>query len=501
MKSYLSILAALTVLFSFSSCDKVEGETSGGEEEAPVEKTEVTVSIIAAGDFHMNEWESGDAVVINGVISEPLKQSEDTKVTFTVNADVSTPYSVLYPVKAYAGEGKISLPADQSYTVHSAYGKILYMRPVTGVLKVPVQGDRLDMLFDDPIVKVEVKGNDGEQLWGNIGYDYAKSRFVQKGDAAGNNSLSMDAKGSEIGFHLPAGTYAKGLTLTFTDESGDVMNMVADEPVEIVSGKNTDAARLLPELSVELVSKQEVIRVRSDAMKKDVPVTVITPDCYALADALPVVYLLHGYSDSHLKWGVDGHIAGLADKYDFIVVMPDGGFSSWYFDSPIDPTYKYETFVSKELVSYIDKNYRTVASRTARFITGNSMGGHGAMYLAIRHQDIFGNAGATSGGVDFRPFPDKWDIKKRLGSITEYPQNWEDNTVINMTGLIKPGLNIIFDCGTEDFFYTVNCNLHDKLDAAGIPHEFRTSPGSHNWTYWFNNIGHQFRFFDENKKL
>lgn len=241
---------------------------------------------------------------------------------------------------------------------------------------------------------------------------------------------------------------------------------------------------------------QEEIAVRSEAMDKDVPVTVITPDGYRKGKDYPVIYLLHGYSDNHLKWSADGHIGRLADKHEVMVVMPDGGYSSWYFDSPVDASYKYETFVSGELIRYIDSHYKTKAVSSHRAVTGNSMGGHGALYLAIRHQDVFGNAGAMSGGVDIRPFPEKWHISKRLGTKAENPENWENNTVINMTGMLKPGsLNLIFDCGTEDFFYKVNCNLHKKLLQEKIPHEFHSRPGGHNWTYWFNAVKYQFLFF------
>ena len=161
------------------------------------------------------------------------------------------------------------------------------------------------------------------------------------------------------------------------------------------------------------------------------------------------------------------------------------------------PEYKYETFVSKELVSYMDSHYKTLADKSGRAVTGNSMGGHGALYLAIRHQDVFALAGSMSGGVDFRPFPEKWHIAKRLGSKEEYPENWENNTVINMTHLIKPGLDIIFDCGIDDFFYEVNCNLHQKMLKEGIPHEFYQRPGKHNWPYWYNAIKYQFLFFKD----
>ena len=193
--------------------------------------------------------------------------------------------------------------------------------------------------------------------------------------------------------------------------------------------------------------------MKSECMNKDVLVNVITPDCYKKGEAFPVVYILHGYSDDHNRWASKDHVGNLADLHDVMVVIPDGGFSSWYFDSPVDSTYKYETFVSKELIAYIDTNFKTRKDSKARAVTGNSMGGHGAMYLAFRHQDVFGNAGAMSGGVDIRPFPTKCHMSKRLGTIEDHPENWEKNTVINLTHLLKPGsLNIIFDCGSEDFF-------------------------------------------------
>ena len=238
--------------------------------------------------------------------------------------------------------------------------------------------------------------------------------------------------------------------------------------------------------------------MKSECMNKDVPVNVITPDSYEDGLEFPVVYLLHGYSDNHQRWATGGHIGALADKHDVIVVMPDGAYSSWYFDSPVDPTFKYETFVSKELVEHVDANFKTRKDRKARAITGLSMGGHGAMYLAIRHQDVFANVGSMSGGVDIRPFPNNWHLSKRLGTIEEHPENWEANTVINLTHLIQPdSLNIIFDCGVDDFFYEVNCNLHKKLLETKIPHDFISRPGKHNWPYWFNSVRYQFLFFSD----
>jgi S-formylglutathione hydrolase FrmB len=244
--------------------------------------------------------------------------------------------------------------------------------------------------------------------------------------------------------------------------------------------------------------EDKVVMVRSQKMDKDVPVTIVTPDSYDGSVPMPVLYLLNGWSGDHRHWLERGKVGCLADRYEVILVMPDTGYDSWYFDSKVTPEYQYETFVSNELVEYVDSNYKTIADRCGRAVTGLSMGGHGALFLAFRHQDVYGSAGSMSGGVDIRPFPEKWGISKRLGTIEENPQAWEENTVINLTHLLKPdSLNLIIDCGTGDFFYEVNCNLHKKLLDQGIPHDFISRPGVHNWPYWSNSIKYQIVFFND----
>lgn len=234
-------------------------------------------------------------------------------------------------------------------------------------------------------------------------------------------------------------------------------------------------------------------------MNKEVPVTVILPREYEEGKDFPVVYILHGWSDNPETWSGKPEIGMMADMYGIIMVMPDGGYDSWYFDSPYDPQNRYETFMTKELVPAIDKDYKTRPSREFRAITGNSMGGHGAMYLGIRNQDLFANIGSMSGGVDIRPFPEKWGISKWLGAQDEYPENWEKHTVTNMLDLLQgKGMNIIFDCGSEDFFYEVNVTMHEKLLEMAVPHEFISRPGGHDWKYWRNAIQHQVLFFFNN---
>lgn len=240
----------------------------------------------------------------------------------------------------------------------------------------------------------------------------------------------------------------------------------------------------------------DTLMVKSSKMDKDIEVIVIVPDKAINKESCPTMYLLHGYGGNARTWiNIKPSLPQMADEDGIIVVCPDGE-NSWYWDSPINPKSQFETFVAKELVEYIDDNYSSIKDRTARAITGFSMGGHGGLWLSIRHKEIFGAGGATSGGVDIRPFPNNWEMKKQIGEIETNKERWDNYTVINQLDRIKDGdLAIIFDCGINDFFFEVNNNLHAELLKRGINHDYITRPGIHDGKYWNNSIDYQWLYF------
>ena len=233
-------------------------------------------------------------------------------------------------------------------------------------------------------------------------------------------------------------------------------------------------------------AKVETVKIPSGAMEKEIPATVILPDAYATNSAqhFPVLYLLHGAGDNHQGWvSRVPAIKDEADRRQFIIVCPDAELS-WYYDSPVNPKIKYGTFCSTELVQWADSQYPTITNRQARATCGLSMGGHGALWLAIRHRDTFGTAVALSGGVDVRPFND-WNLPGLLGSKTEQRENWETHAVVSLVPTLKNGdLAISLDCGAGDFFLAVNRDLHQRLLTAKIDHDYSERPGDHNWDYW-----------------
>lgn len=243
----------------------------------------------------------------------------------------------------------------------------------------------------------------------------------------------------------------------------------------------------------------EVKSVPTENLPVEALVTIAVPEQYDVDASIsyPTVYLLNGHSGDHTTWRKLTNIDSLATVHSVIIVCP-AGLNSWYFDSPIDSTMKMESYIVNDLVSWVDENYRTKTTAEYRAITGLSMGGHGGLWLAFRHADVFGNAGSTSGGVDFRGWPYNWNLPDRLGEYEKNKEVWDSHTVMSLVD--KPSVrkvNIIIDCGEQDFFFNVNNQLHSELQKRGIKHVYLTSPGVHNGVYWAKSILPQMQFFSD----
>lgn len=248
---------------------------------------------------------------------------------------------------------------------------------------------------------------------------------------------------------------------------------------------------------VAKAAKVDTITIKAAEMPQPIEVTIIVPDGACATHRVPTVYLLNGFGGDHKQWTTTcKQLPALADQYGMAMVMPDG-CDSWYWDAPANPGVKMETFMTKRLVPYIDAHYPTLPEASKRAITGLSMGGHGALWLGIRHPDIWKNIGSTSGGVNILPFTERWKMKDALGAYTSATAKiWETHTVINLVPQMIPGANnIIFDCGSEDFFSGVNASLHQKLLEAKIPHDYISCPGNHSHKYWSNSILYHLLYF------
>lgn len=258
-------------------------------------------------------------------------------------------------------------------------------------------------------------------------------------------------------------------------------------------------------------AKVDSLDVPSTVMKKNLRAAIVLPESYAKSKAsFPVLYLLHGgggqFSDWLRQTPDKMTVHRLADQYNLIIVMPEGERLGGYLDSPVQKDNLFETYIAREVVEKIDGTYRTIRDRKGRLITGLSMGGHGAMYLATRHPELFCAAGSMSGVMDlnYKTWRIDTEFEKAiepgfariLGPLGASPDYYAVNSVVNMVDRIRAnGQKLIIDCGVDDFLVKPNRELHRRLVYAKIPHEYTERPGGHTWDYWQNSLAYHALFF------
>lgn len=249
----------------------------------------------------------------------------------------------------------------------------------------------------------------------------------------------------------------------------------------------------------------------------------------------PVAYYLHGLTGNETNWVKAGRLNLIADSLvaagmrEMIVVMPDGDDSWWMTANSLPdvpacrralPAYAgdagtycvpwphYDDYIAYDLVRFVDGKYRTRADRAHRGLAGLSMGGYGAMMLALQYPELFSAAASHSGVV----WPLEWApdgvVDRPSGSVDSTWQRVRAGAVGNSMsasfgrdtiawfardpahlldramarGATLPALKA--DCGTADPFLSGNRAFRDQLKARGVLLEYAEFPGAHDWNYW-----------------
>lgn len=232
-------------------------------------------------------------------------------------------------------------------------------------------------------------------------------------------------------------------------------------------------------------------------------VWVFTPSEYEShpSDRYPLVYLLHGWQGSYHQWNDIIDCQGLADRFGFIIVCPDGLIDSWYINSPAVKQSQYADFFFRDLMPFIAATYRTDAENL--FITGLSMGGHGALYLFAQKADFFRSAGSLSGVLDLSFCWNEYSINDYLGIHSKKSGIKALNAYSvkgNINKIAGSGREIIITCGSSDRFYALNNQFKQACDENKIKATYIISPGGHDYVYWKSAVGYHFDFFSKRLK-
>ncbi len=236
----------------------------------------------------------------------------------------------------------------------------------------------------------------------------------------------------------------------------------------------------------------EIHEIDSKALDKTMKLNVLLPGGYGenKERRYQAIYLLHGYGGDYTEWqriGIAGEAAGLPA----IIVMPEGD-QSFYVNHHDNPKELWEDYITKEVVAFIDENYRTVPDREHRGISGLSMGGYGALVNGLRHPELFASAASHSGALGAATDQFQGEIEKRLTQIFG-PEGSATREKYNPYGIIKDlppdqRPHIYIDCGSQDFLLESNRKFVAHLSSLKVDYEYREVPGVHNFAYWKANV-------------
>ncbi len=226
-------------------------------------------------------------------------------------------------------------------------------------------------------------------------------------------------------------------------------------------------------------------RYFSNALQKHTQAEIILPDP-SLPGPFRVMFLLHGLSDDHTIWIRRTSIERYCEGLPLIVVMPDGG-RGWYTDAK--QGYAYETAIGKELPELIAKTFPTKGPWA---ISGLSMGGYGALKLALKYPETFHSAVSHSGAVGMGHFPPYREDDFRIEIERIFGTNPTDgrDDLFALVGKLRPSKMpaIRFDCGEADFLLEFNRLFHQHLTKLQVEHGYEEFSGDHNWEYWDKHV-------------
>jgi S-formylglutathione hydrolase FrmB len=255
--------------------------------------------------------------------------------------------------------------------------------------------------------------------------------------------------------------------------------------------------------------------IYSPSLKAYSKFNVILPVNYYMSDERFItIYLLHGYTGDYNDWVSRTNIVKYAKDYNFIIVTPDGK-NSWYINALNKKNSNYENYIIKELIPYIGKNYRALDTRHGRVIAGLSMGGYGALRLALKYPGTFFYSASFSGAFELpgeitKAKDDKnnefiKDAIEKFGS--EEGDFWNDCDIYKL--IEKANVNklpyLYITCGKDDSpdLFESNRKAANDLQKKKVLYEYHELPGAHNWMYWdkaINDVMYKISIFDNLKQ-
>jgi putative tributyrin esterase len=249
------------------------------------------------------------------------------------------------------------------------------------------------------------------------------------------------------------------------------------------SQQPSDSPQLTPKVAMRDVT------FHSKALQRDMTYRVVMPSDLASTKKLRTVYLLHGGGGGFRDWTNYSDVAKYAER-GLILVVPEGD-SSYYANAAERPQDRYEDYIVKDLIEDVESKFSAASNREDRAIVGVSMGGFGAINLAMHHPELFAFAGGISAALDApsRPFSmkrmEQWHRFRAIFGTWEGPvQKNNDPFLLVRSADVENAPYFFLTCGEQEGLLGPNRRFASLLQQRHFQYEFHTAPGDHNWKQW-----------------
>ena len=225
--------------------------------------------------------------------------------------------------------------------------------------------------------------------------------------------------------------------------------------------------------------------------------SVFLPPGYAESSRrYPTLYMLHGVAGDSSEWQSIGLLEA-ADRLiqegeiePMLIVLPNGGANYWANHAS---GARWGDYLVSDVVLSVDREYRTLPSSTDRAVGGLSMGGEGALRMALLNPDVFGVAAAHSPSL--RTAYDQ--LAPELQTLYGSEAQWRAVSPLWLAADTDAAyrLTISLDVGEDDPWRQNVELLHTRLAERGASHRFEVLPGEHAAEYWIGNVDRYLAFY------
>ncbi len=232
------------------------------------------------------------------------------------------------------------------------------------------------------------------------------------------------------------------------------------------------------------------LKFDSQSIGDSTTILICTPTNFQgdVASSYPVILMLHGWSGDETQWVKDSDLQTLSNRYQVLLVLPDGGYDGWWLDPAQGESRRYASHLHDEVLPLVFRLFRGNPGEVGAL--GLSMGGYGSVLQAFLYPESYQAVASLSGVLDLTAHTESYGIATALGDPASQPAVWEKDSPLILArqpaGDKFPAVQLI--CGWEDRMFPENIATFETMRGNGYNVEFLQAPGTHSHTFWKDHV-------------